>query len=90
MNSNSGNKLITLDPNSLSFNQFSRNPSMDIVCVAPIRTVVRREEEITIVRRVRKVEDVDASPACPVNSIQTNGAQLDGTPAQSERVEANY
>ncbi|WP_143467470.1 hypothetical protein [Leptolyngbya ohadii] len=90
MDNNSGNKLVTLNLDSLSFNQFSRNPSMDIVCVAPVRTIVRREEEITIVRRVRKVEDVDASPACPVNSTQMNGTRFDGTPAQSERVEANY
>jgi fibro-slime domain-containing protein len=41
-----------------------------VFCFAPIRTVVRREEEIVVIRRVRKVEEVDASPACPINSIQ--------------------
>lgn len=87
---NSGNKLLTINLDSLSFNQFSRNSATDIVCVAPVRTIVRREEEITIVRRVRKVEDVDASPACPVNSTQMNGSQFEGAPAQSEHVEANY
>jgi fibro-slime domain-containing protein len=47
-----------------------------IVCVAPVRTIIRREEEITIIRRVRKVEDVDASPACPVNTTQVNQDQI--------------
>ncbi len=46
-----------------------------IVCVAPVRTVVRREEEITLIRRVRKVEEIDASPACPVNTTQINPNQ---------------
>lgn len=47
-----------------------------IVCVAPIRTIIRREEEITIIRRVRKVEEIDASPTCPVNSTPINAAQM--------------
>jgi fibro-slime domain-containing protein len=41
-----------------------------IVCVAPIRTIIRREEEITIVRRVRKVEEIDLSATCPINTTQ--------------------
>ncbi|HEY9707920.1 MAG TPA: fibro-slime domain-containing protein, partial [Oculatellaceae cyanobacterium] len=51
-----------------------------IVCVAPVRTIVRREEEIVIIRRVRKVEEIDASPACPVNTSQV-------TPVQQEQEE---
>ncbi|MEM9088013.1 MAG: fibro-slime domain-containing protein, partial [Cyanobacteria bacterium P01_F01_bin.53] len=47
-----------------------------IVCVAPVRTIVRREEEITIVRRVRKVEEVDASPTCPVGATPVDAAQM--------------
>ncbi len=57
-------------PGWLSWDNFPRNPQTDIVCISPVRTIVRREEEIVIVRKVRKVEEVDASPACPVNSTQ--------------------
>lgn len=53
---------------TLSFDQFERDPDRDIVCVAPARAMVRREEEITLLRRVHKLEEVDASSACPVNS----------------------
>lgn len=52
----------------LTFDQFGRNPATDIVCVAPIRTMIRREEEIVLIRRVRKVEEVDASPTCPTGT----------------------
>jgi hypothetical protein len=51
-----------------------RDPQ-DIVCVTPVRTVVRREEEITLIRKVRKVEEVDASPACPINTNQISPPQ---------------
>ncbi|MBE9040311.1 hypothetical protein IQ235_05830 [Oscillatoriales cyanobacterium LEGE 11467] len=64
-------QLIQINIDSLSFDSFDRNPQTDIVCVSPVRTVVRREEEIVLIRRVRKVEEVDASPACPVNTTQT-------------------
>ncbi len=47
----------------------------DIVCVTPVRTIVRREEEITIIRKVRKVEEIDASPACPINTNQVSPSQ---------------
>ena len=47
-----------------------RNPQTDIICVSPIRTVIRREEEIVLIRKVRQVEEIDASPTCPVNSTQ--------------------
>jgi hypothetical protein len=63
-------KLVSLNIESLSFDSFGRNPGNDIVCVAPVRTIVRREEEIVLIRRVRKVEEIDASPACPVNTTQ--------------------
>lgn len=63
---------------ALSFDSFGRDPNYDIVCVTPVRTVVRREEEIVLVRRVRKVEEVDASPACPVNTTQIAAVQQDG------------
>ncbi|NET33029.1 MAG: hypothetical protein F6K19_13590 [Cyanothece sp. SIO1E1] len=55
---------------TLSFDSFGRDANRDIVCVAPIRTMVRREEEIVLIRRVRKVEEVDASPTCPTGSTQ--------------------
>ncbi|MBF2002512.1 MAG: hypothetical protein IGS50_09110 [Synechococcales cyanobacterium C42_A2020_086] len=65
----SESKIISLDVDALSFDSFGRS-AQDIVCVAPVRTVIRREEEIVLIRRVRKVEEVDASPACPVNTTQ--------------------
>ena len=74
-NSDSG-KLISLNIESLSFDSFGRNPGNDIVCVAPVRTIIRREEEIVLIRRVRKVEEIDASPACPVNTIQVGRYKL--------------
>ncbi|MEL7039329.1 MAG: hypothetical protein AAFO04_27505 [Cyanobacteria bacterium J06592_8] len=57
---------------TLMFDSFPRDSQQDIVCVTPVRTVVRREEEITLIRKVRKVEEVDASPACPVNTTQVS------------------
>ncbi|MEB3279745.1 MAG: hypothetical protein VKK42_12605 [Lyngbya sp.] len=57
---------------NLSFDSFARDSQADIVCVSPVRTIVRREEEVILVRKVRKVEEVDASPACPVNSNQVS------------------
>lgn len=65
--------LSNLD--SLTFDQFGRDPNRDIVCVAPVRTMVRREEEIILIRRVRKVEEVDASPTCPTGSTQATEVQ---------------
>ena len=62
--------LTPIQIEDLSFDDFPRNPQIDIVCVAPIRTIVRREEEILLIRRVRKVEEIDASVACPVSSFQ--------------------
>ena len=63
-------QLIPAFIDAITFDSFERNPKADIVCVTPIRTIVRREEEITIIRRVRKVEEIEASPACPVNTTQ--------------------
>ncbi|MCA1990576.1 MAG: hypothetical protein LDL41_00800, partial [Coleofasciculus sp. S288] len=62
--------MTPLNIETLSFDSFGRDPDRDIICVAPIRTIVRREEEIVIIRRVRKVEEIDASPACPINTVQ--------------------
>jgi hypothetical protein len=70
-------RLVSLNVEALSFDSFDRNPSTDIVCVTPVRTIVRREEEITIIRRVRKVEEIEAGPACPINTIQVAGIQQD-------------
>jgi hypothetical protein len=76
---NAGGSQISLSNlETLSFDSFGRNPNYDIVCVTPVRTVVRREEEIVLVRRVRKVEEIDASPACPVNTSQMAAVQQDG------------
>ena len=49
---------------------WDRGPQRDVVCVTPVRTIVRREEEIVLIRRVRKVEEIEASPACPINTVQ--------------------
>lgn len=57
-----------MDINSLSFDSFARDAARDVVCLAPIRTIVRREEEIVLVRKVRKVEEIDAPLSCPVTS----------------------
>ena len=57
---------------------WTRDPQKDIVCVAPVRTVVRREEEIVLIRRVRKVEEVDVSPTCPTDTIQITQTQQEG------------
>ena len=54
-----------------------RNPATDVVCISPVRTIVRREEEIVLIRKVRKVEEIDASPACPVNSTQMDGVHIE-------------
>jgi len=62
------NPIIPANIDSLSFDSFARNAARDVVCLAPIRTIVRREEEVTLVRKVRKVEEVDAGLACPVTS----------------------
>ncbi|MBW4659501.1 MAG: hypothetical protein KME15_12565 [Drouetiella hepatica Uher 2000/2452] len=58
--------IIPVDIDALSFDSFERDRNRDIVCVAPVRTIVRREEEVLLIRRVRKVEEVDAGPACPI------------------------
>ncbi len=58
--------IIPVDIDALSFDSFDRDRNRDIVCVAPVRTIVRREEEVLLIRRVRKVEEVDAGPACPI------------------------
>jgi hypothetical protein len=67
MYSQSNGQIIPQDVFSLNLDSFDRDSQRDIVCVAPVRTVIRREEEILLVRRVRKVEDIDAGPACPVS-----------------------
>ncbi len=74
---NSG-QIVPIDVETLGFDSFGRNPNLDIVCVSPVRTVVRREEEILLIRRVRKVEEIDAGPACPVNSVQMSQVQQEG------------
>jgi hypothetical protein len=60
--------IVPADISSLSFDSFGRDPSRDVVCLSPIRTIIRREEEITLVRKVRKVEEVDAGLSCPATS----------------------
>ena len=60
--------IIPTDINALSFDSFGRDPRRDVVCLSPIRTIIRREEEITLVRKVRKVEEVDAGLSCPATS----------------------
>jgi hypothetical protein len=61
--------MIPADINNLSFDSFGRDARRDVVCLAPIRTVIRREEEIVLVRKVRKVEEIDAGLSCPATSV---------------------
>ncbi|MGF1494665.1 MAG: hypothetical protein ACFBSC_19890 [Microcoleaceae cyanobacterium] len=65
-------QITTANLEALSFDNFPRDSKTDIVCVTPVRTIVRREEEVVLIRRVRKVEEVDASPTCPVNTTQVS------------------
>ena len=79
------NKIVLSNLDALSFDSFDRNPQMDIVCVSPVRTIVRREEEIVLVRKVRKVEEIDASPACPVSTTQMSPVQQEGETVYTEK-----
>lgn len=67
--SNQPNDQSSFDINTLSFNSFGRDPQRDIVCLAPIQTIIRREEEIILVRKVRKVEEIDAGLSCPTSTV---------------------
>lgn len=71
-NASNSDSRLPVDINALSFDTFGRNPQRDIVCITPIRTVIRREEEIVLVRKVRKVEEIEAPLACPTNSFQAS------------------
>ncbi|MGL5081841.1 MAG: hypothetical protein ACRC8A_10175 [Microcoleaceae cyanobacterium] len=51
------------------------NREQDIVCVTPVRTIIRREEEIILIRRIRKVEEIDATLSCPINTTQISPVQ---------------
>lgn len=75
MSPDSSNR-VSLDVDALTFDSFGRT-LQDVVCVTPVRTIVRREEEIILIRRVRKVEEIDASPACPVNTTQVSDVALE-------------
>lgn len=75
MNSDLG-KIVSIDISSLSFDSFERT-GQDILCVAPVRTIVRREEEILIIRRVRKVEDVEVGSGCPLNTTQIGSSEVE-------------
>jgi hypothetical protein len=68
MSQQTNSYIIPVDINALSFDSFGRDPQRDVVCLSPIRTIIRREEEITLVRKVRKVEEVDAGLSCPATS----------------------
>ncbi|MBE9127404.1 MULTISPECIES: hypothetical protein [unclassified Coleofasciculus] len=70
------------------WNTIPRNPQQDIICVSPVRTVVRREEEIILIRKVRKVEEIEASPACPVNSTEMSPVEQDGQTKYTEKKNA--
>lgn len=62
-------RLIPVDINSLSFDSFGRDPQRDVICLTPIRTIIRREEEIVLIRRVRKVEEIDVGLSCPATTV---------------------
>ena len=59
------------EPLSENFDSFAPNLQTDIVAVAPIRTIVRRDDEIVFIRRVRKVEEIDESPSIQPDSDRT-------------------
>lgn len=84
---NDAGKLLALSIDSLSFDSFDRDPRTDIVCLAPVRTIVRREEEIVLIRKVRKVEEIDASPACPITTNQVIPVEQDGTVVYEDKAE---
>ena len=82
---NSKNGQLSFTPESLSWDLIeSFAPQQRIVCVTPIRTIVRAEEEIVLIRKLRKVEEVDASPACPINTVQVSGVQQEGQVTDTE------
>ncbi len=61
--------ILSLTLKDITFDSFERS-SWDTVHVAPTRTIVRREEEITLIQRVRKTEEANANPRCPMNTSQ--------------------
>jgi hypothetical protein len=84
MNSNSTRpgQLDIANIDSLSVNEIFDvlgRSSQDMICVSPVRTIIRREEEIVLIRRIRKVEEIDASPACPINTTQISGVSSEGS-----------
>jgi hypothetical protein len=71
-----------LDLATLKFDDFPRS-AHDVVCIQPVRTIVRLEEEITIVKKVRKVEEIDVSPSCPTRTYPAH--EYNGSYAYSEQ-----
>jgi hypothetical protein len=59
-----------IDLDAIGFDDFPRSEE-DIICIQPVRITVRLEEEITIIKKVRIIEEVDASLACPCNTQET-------------------
>ncbi len=59
------------EPLSENFDSFAPNLQTDIVCVAPIRTIVRGDDEIVLIRKVRKVEETDSRQSIQVDSDAT-------------------
>ncbi|HEY9597986.1 MAG TPA: hypothetical protein V6D33_09980 [Cyanophyceae cyanobacterium] len=84
---NDAGKLLAFSLDTLSFDSFDRDPRTDIVCLAPVRTIVRREEEIVLIRKVRKVEEIDASPACPNTTTQVIPVEQEGTVVYEEKAD---
>jgi hypothetical protein len=79
--------IIPGDINALSFDSFGRDASRDVVCLAPIRTVIRREEEITLVRKVRKVEEIDAGLSCPTASVAISSNPFVEQPSYAQQAQ---
>jgi hypothetical protein len=79
--------IVPGDINALSFDSFGRDASRDVVCLAPIRTVIRREEEITLVRKVRKVEEIDAGLSCPTSSVAMSSNPFVGQPGYAQQAQ---
>ncbi|NJO72007.1 MAG: hypothetical protein HC825_10675 [Oscillatoriales cyanobacterium RM1_1_9] len=72
---NSGTTDPSVLPAWYTDDLWALNRDQDVVCVTPVRTIVRREEEILLIRRIRKVEEIDATLSCPINTTQISPVQ---------------
>lgn len=83
--------IIPSDINSLSFDSFARDPNRDIACLTPIRTIIRREEEIVLdsliietlfENRLQQAAELNRMDA--TIRVQGNCALIQGVPNSQE------